>query len=309
MTLSTVFAMRPNGSSLALGVALLFVNCTNVRTVQLGQESPPFGPFGPPYPLTELGTAQNPTLTADLLELYFTSYKVDNPSPDRHALWVTKRADVNQPFGKPELVPAVNSDNEDSAGAISADGLTFWFSSNRTPDSNGMDIYVSTRAHRNADWSEPILVAELSTPGNDLPRPVGNHGLQMPLASTSSGGYYQLKMATRNSLDSNWGAPVPIAELANPDMLRYDGFLTDDGTMLLFNDEAPEDIGMWGEIARSWRLSDHERFATPISVGEAINGPTRNRDPWLSADGTHFFFASDRTGTFMIYEADIANDR
>ena len=33
--------------------------------------------------------------------------------------------------------------------------------------------------------------------------------------------------------------------------------------------------------------------------------PTNNveRDPWLSPDGKHLFFSSDRDGTLSIYEA------
>jgi len=285
-------------------VALLLANCSNVQQVQLGRESPPFGPFGSPYVLAELGTGQNPTLTADLLELYFTSAKPDNP--DRHAIWVAMRTNSHQVFNAPELVPVVNSLNEDSSGAISADGLTLWFSSNRTVGSNGMDIWASTRTDRSSTWSEPQEVTALNTSGNDLPRPTGNHGRQMPLSSTSSGGYYQLKLATRGSTASPFDAPMPIVELENAANMRFDGFLTDDGTMLLFNDESPD--GTHGEIMRTWRLSGGDTFAAPVSVGDGLNGPTRNRDPWLSPDGTHFFFASDRTGEFLIYEADIDSD-
>jgi hypothetical protein len=170
-----------------------------------------------------------------------------------------------------------------------------------------MDIWVSTRTDRSATWNEPQTITELNTSGNELPRPLGNHDLQMPLSSTSSGAYYQLELATRASISSNWNAPVPTSEIADDAMLRYGGFLTDDGEMLLFSNESPN--GTRGEIMRTWRLDTDEAFASPVSVGDGLNGPTFNRDPWLSPDGNHFFFSSDRTGSFMIYEADIDNDR
>ena len=279
--------------------------CSNVHNVALGQASPPFGPFGTPYALSELGSpCQNPTLTSDLLELYFTSDRTG--SVGKNDTWVAKRTSVDEAFGAPELVPVVNSSGEESSPAISADGLTLWFASNRSGGAGGMDIWSSIRADRNATWSDPKPVSELNTTGDDLPRPVGNHDLQMPISSHAAGAEYQLMMATRASSDAPWIAPVPIAELANPAMSRVDGFLTDDGTLLLFNDELPDSSG--SEIKRTWRLTRDDAFANPVSVGSDLNGVTLNRDPWLSPDGNRFIFSSDRSGTFEIYEADLDHD-
>lgn len=300
---------------LALGLAhavlillpCLGVGCSKVENIQLGRESPPFGPFGPPRPLAELGSpSQNPTLTEDLLEIYITSNR-DGSLGTNNDTWVAKRASVNEPFGAPALVPVVNSTNEESSPAISVDGLTLWFASNRSGGKGGMDIWVSTRGDRNSDWTEPVAVMALNTAGDEIPRPVGNHGLQMPMSSHGSNDNYQLLMATRPSIDGDWQPPKPIAELADPSVLMVDGFLTNDGTMLLFNAEQPDKTR--SDIERTWRLTRDDPFASPVSVGDSLNSAALNRDPWLSADGEHFFFSSDRGGSIMIYEADIEHDR
>jgi hypothetical protein len=170
-----------------------------------------------------------------------------------------------------------------------------------------MDIWVATRLDRNSDWTEPTPVTALNTPGYEIPRPLGNHGLQMPLSSHGANENYQLLMATRPSIDAQWSAPKPIAELANPSELLVDGFLTDDGTMLLFNAEQSDNTH--SDIERTWRLTGADPFASPVSVGGDLNSTALNRDPWLSPDGNHFFFSSDRGGSIMVYEADADHDQ
>lgn len=281
------------------------VGCSKIENVQLGQAAPPFGPFGPPHALAELDSCQNPTLTADLLEIYVTSDRAGGLGKDD--TWVAKRTTVDEPFNTPVPVPNVNSASEESSPAVSLDGLTLWFASDRSGGAGGMDIWVATRTDRASQWSPPTPVAALDSPADEIPRPVGDHGLQMPLSRHGSSGNYQLYMGTRPAVDAGWQTTLPILELAQPSDLVVDGFLTDDGTMLLFNVEQPGNIQ--GEMYRAWRLGADELFSSPVSLGAGLNSTTLNRDPWLSPDGNHFFFSSDRSGTIMVYEADTAQDQ
>ena len=289
----------------SLTVILISVGCSKVENVQLGQAAPPFGPFGTPYALAELGSCQNPTLTADLLEIYITTDRTGGMG--NNDTWVAKRSTIDEPFSTPVPVPNVNSASEESSPAVSLDGLTLWFGSDRPGGSGAMDIWVSTRNDRSSDWSTPTPVTALNSTGYEIPRPVGDHGLQMPLSRHGSSGNYQTYMATRPSVDADWRSPQPIVELAQPSVLVVDGFLTDDGTMLLLNIEQPGN--QHSEMFRTWRLNVDESFASPVSLGSGLNSTTLNRDPWLSPDGNHFFFSSDRSGTIMVYEADTAQDQ
>lgn len=80
-----------------------------------------------------------------------------------------------------------------------------------------------------------------------------------------------------------------------------DGFLTDDG-LTLFYVTGPA-IGAADMYVASRRSTD-EPFAdlTPLSD---LNSASDERDPWLSADGARFYFSSDRTGRYAIYEVDV----
>ena len=170
-----------------------------------------------------------------------------------------------------------------------------------------MDIWVSTRPDRNSDWTTPEVVAALNTSGYEIPRPLGDHGLQMPLSFHDANDNYQLMMASRPSVTADWKPPKLIDELSDSSLLMVDGFLTDDGTMLLFN--AEQSGNPHSEMKRTWRLSRNDKFAPPVSTGFGLNSTTLNRDPWLSPDGNHFFFSSDRDGDLRVYEADVDRDQ
>jgi hypothetical protein len=277
------------------------VSCTSVETVDLGRASPPFGPFDKPHLVSEIctqGINTNPSLTSDLLEIYFTS---DRPGGlGQGDIWVAQRATPTGVFDTPSLVSTINSANSETSPAISGDGLTLWFSSDRAGTLGGFDIWISTRADRQSAWTTPINVPELNTASDEIPRPVGDHGLQMPLANDNANKSYQNYMTSRTSLTSPWSKPQIISELLRPNASTVDGFLTDDGLMLIFNVE-PTTVRN-SDLYRAWRYGPTESFSSPVPLTD-INTTFMERDPWLSPQGDQFFFSSDRDGAFNIYEA------
>ena len=53
----------------------------------------------------------------------------------------------------------------------------------------------------------------------------------------------------------------------------------------------------------AWRASTADRFSLPTPLTD-LNTAADERDPWLSPDGTLFYFTSDRgNGVLQIYEA------
>jgi hypothetical protein len=269
--------------------------------VDLGDPRPPPYRFGTPRLLTELGTTtysnQNPTLTADLLELYFTSNRGDTKGD----VWAARRAAPGDPFDPPALVAEVSSPEYETSPAISLDGLTLYFGSDRDGSIGGLDIWSATRADRTAPWSTIENLATLSSGVNDIPRPPGQHGLVMPMASErdSTGGGYKTYLSTRPDVDQPFGAPAVIVGLAPADILA-DAFLSDDGLTMFY---AAALNGNKPDLFVAWRLSTADRFSLPTPLTD-LNTAADERDPWLSPDGTTFYFTSDRgDGVLQIYEA------
>jgi hypothetical protein len=233
----------------------------------------------------------NPTLTQDLLNIFFTSDR-DEGQGGRDVWWATRSSRAD-PFGVPVPVVEANSEDEETSAAISADGLTLWVGSNREGGVGDTDIYQLTRPSKDAAWSMPLPLTALNSEYDDIPRPVGQGGLVMPMASRRGpGDQYQTYFATRPSLGASFGAPEPLSYLWVEGRSMVDAFLTDDGLLLFFN-LAPEDEE--GELYMASRPSKDDLFGD-VAPLVAVNSSADDRDPWLSADGKRFFFSSDRRG-------------
>jgi hypothetical protein len=316
--------LRPRASiPLATGttIALLASACTGGDTISLGSSSPPPYHFAAPVLVTELAStvrSDNPTLTGDLLEIYFTTTRVSGNGD----VWFATRATASAPFGAPAPVTAVNGTSFETSSAISTDGLTLWFGSDRPGGSGGIDVWVSQRAARTAAWSTPLNVLALSSPADDIPRPPGLHSLVMPMASTKltpdnqTPGNYQTYLAARATPGAPFAAPVAIPELDYQDRSTVDGFLTDDGLTLFFSSApatvagdaattADDDAGAGNsDLFVAWRRSVTEPFSVTQPLDD-LNTPANEKDPWLSPDGKTLYFTSDRSGVLTIYTAEV----
>jgi WD40-like Beta Propeller Repeat len=287
--------IRAAGIVLVLVVA---VSC-DAGVLQVGSgDAIPFD-FGTPVLVAELASSpsrsENPTLTVDGLEIYFTSNRNGGTAGD---VWFAERSSVDEPFGTPAPVAGVNSDSFETSSAISGDGLTLWFGSERAGGSGGVDIWVSQRPSRSAGWSDPTSLAPLNSPADDIPRPPGQHALVMPLASTvattsnPTGKNYQTYLATRATTSASFDPPTSIPELDYPDRSTVDAFLTEDGLTMFFS-STPVQGSSASDLYVAFRRSIGEPFTVTLPLA-ALNTTHDERDPWLSADGTILYFTSDR---------------
>jgi hypothetical protein len=278
----------------------LAAGCTGGTTVNLGAQAPRPFHFGAPRALTELGSTfsnDNPTLTADLLEIYFTSRR-DDVGTD---VWWAHRASTTEPFADVALVTAASSPSFETSSAIAPDGLTLWIGSDRPGGLGGIDIWALGRPARDAAWTEPVNLAALNSPMHDVPRPPGQHALVMPLASQRENPeLYRTYLSARAANTAPFGPLQAIPALVFPTQSTVDAFLSDDGLALLFSSGTPAAAA---DLFVAWRRSTSDAFELYQALDE-LNTVTDDRDPWLSADGRTLFFSSDRehAGTLTIYE-------
>jgi hypothetical protein len=292
-------ASRIRAAAATLLAAAALGACSSGSIVNLGEEAPRPYRFGKPIPRSELGpqASDNPTLTGDLLEIFFTSNR-DNVSTD---IWTARRASAAVPFGAPTLVSDANSPSFETSSAISSDGLTLWFGSDRPGGLGGIDIWAIQRPARDAAWSAPVNLTALNSPALDLPRPLGLHDRVMPLSSERDNAMvYWTYFSTHATAMDAFGAPAAIPELSFKDQSTVDAFLTDDGLTLFYSSSPP---GGAGDLFVAWRRTTSDPFTLSVALDD-LNTPTyAERDPWLSPDGQTFFFTSDRMGLLQIYEA------
>ena len=254
----------------------------------------------------------------DGLEMY-----VESDRPDGRGdwdLWVSRRASINAEWGPlKNLGPAVNSSTGDAAAAISADGLTLYFNSNRPGGYGIYDAYMATRVTKSDPWGSPVnLGPKVNTSASDGVPSISADDLELYFSSLRPGGYgsadiYVAKRATPND---PWGDPVNLGPVVNSAYTEGSASLSPDGLLLLFVDQfvtittpRPGGYGscdMW--MARRASLS--APWQAPVNLGPKVNGPDLDGAPRLSPDGRTLYFgtASDNWQAPIIPIVDFNGD-
>jgi Tol biopolymer transport system component len=287
---------------LALTIALL-LGCGRVNFdareeathVDAGLES-----FGPAQPLTPLNTPSDdddPTITADGLEIYFASQRFGTRD-----IFVATRDALADPWGPPSRVAELSTSAHEDSPNITPDGLVMLLSSDRPGGPGTGDIYITSRTDRTSPWQPPQLVTELSTPAHEKGASFASTRLEVFLhAELADGsGSRDLYRATRASLSSPFSAPVNVTEVNSA---AYDGnpMVAGGDLALWFDSERPGGPG-GRDLYLAIRASRSEPFGPPEVITE-LSTAAAESDLWISEDMRWIVFASDRSGNTDLYEA------
>jgi hypothetical protein len=256
-------------------------------------------PFGTPQVVTGLrGGAeevQDPSLTFEELEIYFTSPR--GPLSD---IWVSRRTVVTDPWGPSTLVAELSSPQADEDPDVSVDGLTMYFTSDRAGD--GRRLYVSRRRTRDTAWEAPMRIASLGTSTVDEAPAVDRAQLYLVFASQrGTAAYPHLFAATRPDASAVWEGVSELAAL-NSAWHDTDPALFADGRGLVFASRRLTQTRGADLFQASRADSSSASFSSLAPITE-LNTDFTEEDPWLSQNGRHILFTSNRDGTSRIYEA------
>ena len=251
----------------------------------------PLGPFGTPSLVTTLADPEDdddPCLTGDMLEIYFSSYRVG--APGGGDIWRATRPDSGAAWSAPTQVAEINTTSLEENPGVASDGLTLWFSSDR---SGQVDIYVASRSDRTAPWTSITLVPELSTALEELGASPDASLLRLVF---NRGAPPDLHEAIRARTDQQWSARR-ILELSTPSE-ESSPFLARP-TVIYFSSDRD---GGAPDLYVASRPTTAEPFEAPVPVVE-LNSSANDDDPWLSPDERTVFFMSARSGNEEIYMA------
>jgi Tol biopolymer transport system component len=253
---------------------------------------------------TNLGPAVNssfsdsaPAVSKNGLSLYLTSVRPGGLGEGD--IYVSQRSSVDEPWGPPVNVFALNTPGTDQAPALSRDDHYLFFATDRPGGRGGLDIWVSRREniHDDFDWETPVPITEINSSVNDAgPAYFENDEgrPQLYFQSQRPGGagladFYQ----TEQQEDGTWSAPQRVAELSTPfqeqrPSIRFDGL------EIVFTSTRPPSVGF--DLWVSTRASVTDAWSQPVRLN--INSPQGDTGPYLSGDGMTLYFTSDRAGGF-----------
>lgn len=141
-------------------------------------------PWGPATRLDALCPtgAVGPTISADGLTLYYNRIEVPNLLG---TVMVATRGSRDAAFGAEATVPTLSSSTDLAFGypSLSPDGLSLYISAT----SNGLDIWLATRADSSSQFATPVPVDELNGPTLDGDPSITADGSQLFFASARAG--------------------------------------------------------------------------------------------------------------------------
>lgn len=128
------------------------------------------GVFDTPVQVEEInagGSVDEHLVTLDGLGVYFSSTRAGSAFAGRN-IWFAARPTPDAPFSDPRPLDELNSDTQDRAPGVSADGLEIFVTSNRTGGSGQLDLWRATRASVDQPFGPPENVVELNTANDEI---------------------------------------------------------------------------------------------------------------------------------------------
>jgi WD40 repeat protein len=222
------------------------------------------------------------------------------------------------------LGPLVNSSSTDQQPALSKDGLSLYFASNRSGGLGLSDLWVAHRNCTGCDWSVPRVVPNVNTAFADISPTLSRDGHQLFFASQRSNGHCSVPPPTPPQFlqcdrdlwvsyredvhnDSGWLPAVNLGDgdegiNSSQEELAPSYFENDDGgsPQLFFNDGViiqgalgGGDIYVSHLVNGTW--GKPSLLPKPPS-NEGINTVSSDQRPSISHDGLELYFWSDRSG-------------
>src|SRR5437870_2552666 len=144
------------------------------------------------------------------------------------------------------LGPVINSAFNDQQPAISKDGLSLYFTSNRPGGLGGFDMYVSQRACVDDPWGSPVnLGATVNTTFDEGNPAFSRDEHLLFFQSKRPGGFggIDLWVSQRESTLDPWSTPVNLGNTINTVFLEQNAYLSSDNRTLLFSSDRPGGSG------------------------------------------------------------------
>jgi Tol biopolymer transport system component len=225
------------------------------------------------------------TLSGDGNEMFFA---IEQPAGDKD-LYTMTRAGASAAWSAPVALPFNTTETEETP-RLSADGRTLYFGSTRPGGVGSGDIWMVMRSGVGASWGSPQLVPGVNTTGYEKWfMPCEANGTYMMVQNRNVG-------TSTDVVEGKLGGAATVIDVLSSSAGETGTFLTADCLSIYFASTR----GKTNDIYWSHRPSLQAPWPAATVVEDFGDGNDES-DPWVSADGTMFAFASNKAGTNDIY--------
>lgn len=207
----------------------------------------------------------------------------------------------------------INSEFDDKAPMVTADGKTLIFTSRRPGKSSQLDvegdnkyfedIYISKWDTVKKMWADAELIpGSINTEGHDACTSISPDGKQIFIYKNDANGESRGGdiYASRQSSSGKWGGPKSVGKPINTTYWEGGACVSPDGKTLYIISERPGGFGH-GDIYVAQRKTRTE-WDTPVNIGPMINTPEDEGGLFLAPDGKTLFFSSKGHNSMGSYD-------
>ncbi|MDA3824298.1 MAG: OmpA family protein [Bacteroidales bacterium] len=259
-------------------------------------------PFNP----QSLGAAVNteqyeywPSLSIDEQTIFFTVLGPPNPNLPPEKLQMQEdfyycQNVNNQWVNRTYLGAPVNTNTNEGAQTVTADGKYIYFTACNRSDGHGRmcDLYYS-QVQEDGYWSDPINLGDVVNTNSSEKHPaISADGRILYFTSNRAGGHgdYDIWMTVQNG--NSWSKPINLGDSINTSGMEQSPFIHPDQQSLYFSSNGWPGLGK-GDIFLS-RLKDDGTWAEPMNLGFPINSFNEEVGLIVNAKGTRAYYSTNR---------------
>jgi len=233
-----------------------------------------------------------PAVSADELTLVFGSFR--DGGKGSSDLWMATRPDIESSFSQPLPIAELNTKDRENNPSLSADGLMICYESTLDDRAGQANLYIARRPDRQSSFAAPTELTEIFSGSWNADCDVVGAGLSIRFSggrtSESNAGERDLWTATRQSLDSMFGEPEPVAGVNSP-YSEVGPSLAVDGLELYFSSNRPGGLG-GHDIYVARRKTTSDPFGPAVNL-QQVNTANDDGNPTISRDGQRLYLNRD----------------